>query len=67
MSRYNYTPAERLMTVEEAKQLSSPDNEYDPRTGQRDTRRNIWSWQNVEGAMSQTVSEAQVDEVMKRR
>ncbi len=67
MYRYTYTPAERLMTIEEAKQLSSLGNEHDPRTGQRDTRRNIWSWQNVEGAMSQTVSETQVDEVMKRR
>ena len=68
MYRYTYTrPAERLMTIEEAKQLSGLDEQYDPRTGQRDTRRNLWSWQSVEGVLSQTVTEAQIDEVMKRR
>ena len=67
MYRYTYTrPAERLMTIEEAKQLSSLDERYDPRTGMRRPR-NVWSWQSVEGAMSQTVSEAQIDEVMKQR
>jgi hypothetical protein len=68
MNRYTYTrPAERLMTIEEAKQLSGLDEHYDARTGQPVARRNLWSWQSVEGAMSQTVTEAQVDELMKRR
>lgn len=68
MYRYTYTrPAERLMTIEEAKQLSGLDERYDTRTDAPRTRRNFWSWQSVEGAMSQTVSEAQIDELMKRR
>jgi hypothetical protein len=68
MYRYTYTrPAERLMTIEEAKQLSEQGEHYDPRTGRRDPRRNIWSWQTLEGALSQTVTDAQVDEVLKRR
>lgn len=68
MYRYTYTrPAERLMTIEEAKQLSGLDERYDARTGQPIVRRDIWSWQSVAGVMSQTVTEAQVDEVMKRR
>jgi hypothetical protein len=60
-------PTERLMTIEEAKQLSGLDDRHDARTSQRDTRRNLWSWQSVEGVLSQTVTEAQVDEVMKHR
>jgi hypothetical protein len=69
MYRYPYTrPAERLMTIEEAKQLSSQDEHYDARTGRRITPpRNIWSWQSVEGALAQTVTEAQIDEVLKQR
>jgi hypothetical protein len=68
MYRYTYTrPAERLMTIEEAQQLSGLDERYDSRTGTPNARRNLWSWQTVEGAMSQTVSEAQIDELMKRR
>ena len=68
MYRYTYTqPAERLMTIEEAKQLSALDAGYDSRTNERAVRRNIWSWQSVEGVLSQTVTEAQVDELMKRR
>ncbi len=67
MYRYTYTrPAERLMTIEEAKQLSGLDERYDSR-GTRDPRRSIWSWQSVEGVLSQTVTDAQVDEVMKHR
>jgi hypothetical protein len=68
MYRYTYTrPAERLMTVEEAKQLSGLDERYDARTGRRITPRNLWSWQTVEGALAQTVTEAQIDEVLKQR
>jgi hypothetical protein len=68
MSRYTYTrPAERLMTIEEAKQLSGVDYGYDTREGRRDARRSLWSWQSVEGVMSQTVSDAQIDELMKQR
>ena len=68
MYRYTYTqPAERLMTIEEAKQLSGLDQSYDARARERETRRNIWSWQSVEGVLSQTVTEAQVDAVIKTR
>jgi hypothetical protein len=55
------------MTIEEAQQLSGLDERYDSRTGAPNARRNLWSWQTVAGAMSQTVSEAQIDELMKRR
>jgi hypothetical protein len=69
MYRYTYTrPAERLMTIEEAQQLSSGlDERYESRNATRDARRNLWSWQSVEGALSQSVTEAQLDEVMKKR
>jgi hypothetical protein len=68
MYRYTYTrPAERLMTIEEAKQLSGLDERYDSRTGTYTARRSLWSWQTVAGAMSQSVTEAQIDEVMKHR
>lgn len=67
MYRYAYTPAERLMTIEEAKQLSGLDEQYGARTGRRITPPSIWSWQCVEGALSQTVTEAQIDEVVKKR
>lgn len=76
MSRYTYTrPAERLMTIEEAQQLSvRPElvegSGLDGRTEsqrEREARRSIWTWQTVEGVLSQTVTEAQVDEVLKKR
>jgi hypothetical protein len=67
MNRYTYTPAEHLMTIEEAQQLSRLDERYDSRTGAPNARRNIWSWQSVEGVMSQRVTEAQIDELMKHR
>ena len=68
MYRYTYTrPAERLMTIEEAKQLSGLDERYESCDATREARRKLWSWQSVEGAMSQTVTEAQLDEVMKKR
>jgi hypothetical protein len=68
MYRYtNSRPAERLMTIEEARELSDPGRGYESRTDERTVRRNIWSWQSVEGVMSQTVTDAQVDELMKNR
>lgn len=68
MYRYTYTqPAERLMTIEEAKQLSGLDQGYDARSREREARRNIWSWQSVEGVLSQTVTDEQVDQVVKAR
>jgi len=67
MYRYTYSPAERLMTIDEAKQLSTLDNGYDCRTGKRNLRRNIWSWQCVEGVMSQTVTDAQLDAMVETR
>ena len=68
MYRYTYKqPTERLMTIEEAKQLSALDQGYDEKTREREVRRNIWSWQNVEGVLSQTVTDAQVDAALEAR
>jgi hypothetical protein len=60
---YRY-PTEQLMTVEEAEHLSRLEQ---PGMGRdrREERARIWAWQTVSGAMSQTVSEEQVDQMMK--
>lgn len=54
---------ERLMTVEEAMQLSYGESSLDARKRERES---IWAWQSVEGVMSQQVSEEAVDRVMAR-
>jgi hypothetical protein len=60
MNRY---PTEQLMTVEEAERLS------DLHTGRNRRRQpngqpSLWAWQSVAGALEQTVTESQVDEMM---
>jgi hypothetical protein len=60
---YRY-PTEQLMTVEEAERLSGL------HAGRRERRKqprqpSLWVWQSVAGALEQTVSEAQVDEMMR--
>jgi hypothetical protein len=58
--------APRLMTIEEAKRLSYHGQEDDsPQARYRAP--SIWSWQTVAGAMAQTVSEDQVEAVLRRR
>jgi hypothetical protein len=61
MNRY---PSEQLMTVEEAERLSELHTGRERR--KRSTQQPIlWAWQSVSGALAQTVSEDQVDEVMR--
>ena len=53
---------EQLMTVEEAIRLSHGEyEERDRRVGE--TRRNIWSWQSVEGVMAQEISEESLNQM----
>ena len=56
--------SERLMTIEEAKALSSLSDERDQLSEQR-KRAAIWSWQSVDGALSQTVTDEQVDRAVR--
>ena len=62
MVRY---PTEQLMTVEEAERL------FELHTGrarrnQQPRQPSLWAWQSVSGALEQTVTEAQVDEMMRQ-
>ena len=60
MSRF---VTERLMTLEEAQQLSHTDHER-----QREfERRHQWSWQSVARAMAQEVSDEQIDAMARVR
>ena len=61
MNRYELYPATQLMTIEEAKHLSTLEG-CSVRREERQRAR-VWSWQTVEGAMSQTVSDEQLDEL----
>lgn len=62
MNRYL---TERLMTVAEAAALS---HSAAPHYGTSDERRpSIWAWQTVEGALAQTVSDEQVDRMVRAR
>jgi hypothetical protein len=54
---------ERLMTVEEALQLSQLN--ADPR--EKFERPSIWAWQTVARAMAQTVTDEQIDSMCRRR
>ena len=63
MNRYL---SERLMTIEEAKALSGLGHERDERTEQK-KRAAIWSWQTVDGVLSQSVSDEQVERAVKTR
>ena len=59
MNRYEQYPATQLMTIEEAKLLSSMEG-CEVRREERQRAR-VWSWQSVEGAMSQTISDEQIE------
>jgi hypothetical protein len=59
---YRY-PTEQLMTVEEAERLSELHTGRGRRK-QQPRQPSLWAWQSVAGALEQTVTEAQVDEMM---
>jgi hypothetical protein len=54
----------RLMSIEEAKHLSSLEG-CELRREERQRAR-LWSWQTVEGALSQTISDEQVESLSRR-
>jgi hypothetical protein len=55
MNRYVST---QLITIEEAQQLSDVRTS---READRERQRNLWSWQNVAGAMSMTITDEQFE------
>ena len=59
---YRY-PSEQLMTVEEAERLS--ELHYGRERRKQPHKPSLWAWQSVSGALEQTVTEAQVDDVIK--
>ena len=59
---YRY-PTEQLMTVEEAERLSGLQAGRERRKRQP-RQPSLWVWQSVSGALEQTVTESQVDEMM---
>jgi hypothetical protein len=61
MNRY---PSEQLMTVEEAVRLSELHAGSDRRE-QPARQPSLWTWQSVSGALRQTVTEEQVDDMMR--
>lgn len=65
MNRYAAYPATQLMTIEEAKLLSSLAG-CEVRREERQRAR-VWSWQSVEGALSQTVTDEQLDLISARK
>lgn len=60
MNRY---PTEQLMTVEEAERLSELHTGRQRRK-QPARQPSLWAWQSLSGALTQTVTAEQVDEVM---
>lgn len=66
MNRYSAYPqtATQLMTVEEAKRLSTLDSQEERREVEQ--RQRVWSWQTIEGALNQVVSDEQIDSMSAR-
>jgi hypothetical protein len=60
----NRYPSEQLMTVEEAQRLSELHSGREERTERRRGGA-IWAWQSVAGALEQTVTDEQVEQVMR--
>ena len=60
---YRY-PSEQLLTVEEAERLSELHTGR-ARRKQQPRQPSLWAWQSVSGALEQTVTEAQIDEVIR--
>jgi len=52
------------MTVEEAKRLSTLDSQEERREVEQ--RQRVWSWQTIEGALNQVVSDEQIDSMSAR-
>lgn len=66
MDKYSQLyPTTQLMTIEEAKHLSTLEGCAIRREERQRAR--VWSWQTVEGAMAQTVSDEQIDELARRK
>ena len=61
---YRY-PSEQLMTVEEAERLSELHTGRTRRRKQQPRQPSLWAWQSVSGALEQTVTEEQIDEVIR--
>jgi hypothetical protein len=61
MNRY---PSEQLMTVDEAERLSELHTGRQRRK-QPARQPSLWVWQSLCGALTQTVTEEQVDEMMR--
>ena len=61
MNRY---PSEQLMTVEEAERLSELHTGRDRRK-QPARQPSLWAWQSVSGALEQTVTDEQIDAVLR--
>jgi hypothetical protein len=61
MNRY---PSEQLMTVDEAERLSELHTGRQRRK-QPARQPSLWVWQSLSGALTQTVTEEQVDEMMR--
>lgn len=61
MNRY---PSEQLMTVEEAQRLSELYTGREERTA-RQRGATMWAWQSVAGALEQTVTDEQIEQVMR--
>jgi hypothetical protein len=65
MNRHSQTyVATQLMTVEEAQRLSTLEG-CELRREERQRAR-MWSWQTVEGALNQSISDEQLDTLSKR-
>ena len=60
---YRY-PTEQLMTVAEAERLSELQNGR-TRRKQQPRQPSLWAWQSVSGALEQTVTETEVDQMIR--
>ncbi len=63
----NRNLSERLMTVEEAMRLSDPGYGRDPSDTQyaRYQHPSIWTWQTAAGALAQSLTDEQVEQMYK--
>jgi hypothetical protein len=64
MNKFQMVPATGLMTIEEAKHLSTLEG-CEIRREERQRAR-VWSWQSIESAMSQSISDEQIDALAER-
>jgi hypothetical protein len=65
MNRYSQQhPETQLMTIEEAERLSTLEG-CELRREEKQRAR-VWSWQTVEGAMSQSITDEQIERLEKQ-